>query len=55
MGLKQGDELEIVEAADHKVTVEKADRKKAALERMASRRWSLSQGPRFNRDEANER
>jgi antitoxin MazE len=55
LGLKPGDELVVIDAQQGKITVEKQDRRKAALERMASRNWKLPEDYRFDRDEANER
>lgn len=53
--LKEGDELNVVDVVERTVVVEKEDRRKAALERMAQRKWKLPEGYRFDRDEANER
>lgn len=56
LGLKEGDELEIVSADPKMITVEtKQDQRRRALERMTARNWSLPEGYRFDRDEANER
>lgn len=55
MKLRPGDELTIVEASDRTIAVDRIDRRKAALERMAGRDWRLPEGYRFDRDEANER
>ena len=55
MGLVAGDELTIVDVAERTLVVQKEDRRKAALERMASRNWKLPPDYRFDRDEANER
>jgi antitoxin MazE len=52
--LKPGDELDIVKASQRLLAVEKIDRRKAALERMAARRWTLPDGYRFDRVEAHE-
>lgn len=55
LGLKAGDELTVVEAEERRITVEKCDRRKAALARMAARKWLRPKGYRFDRDEANKR
>ena len=55
LGLEPGDELEIVEASTSRLSVLKADRRAAAMERMAAREWSVSAGYHFDRSEANER
>jgi antitoxin MazE len=53
MGLRAGDELNIVDLIERTLVVQKEDRRKAALERMASRNWTPDY--KFDRDEANER
>lgn len=55
MGLSEGDELNIVDVVGRTLVVEKEDRRKAALERLASRNWTLPPDYKFDRDEANER
>ena len=55
MGLKAGDEINIVDAVERTLIVQKEDRRKAALERLASLNWTLPPDYRFDRDEANER
>jgi antitoxin MazE len=55
MGLSAGDELDIVNVAERTLVVQKQDRRKAALERMASRNWTLPPDYKFGRDEANKR
>lgn len=55
MGLSDGDELTIVDVVDRALVVEKEDRRKAALGRLASRNWTLPSDYKFDRDEANER
>jgi antitoxin MazE len=55
MGLRVGDELNIVDVVERTLVVEKADLRKAALERLASRNWTLPSDYKFDRDEANER
>ncbi len=55
MGLSAGDELNIVDVVERTLVVQKEDQRKAALERLASRNWSLPPDYKFDRDEANER
>jgi len=55
MGLRAGDELSIVDVVERTLVVQKQDRRKAALERLASRNWTLPPDHTFDRDEANER
>ena len=55
MGLRAGDELNIVDVAERTLIVQKEDRRKAALERLGSLNWKLPPDYKFDRDEANER
>ncbi|MEA2899743.1 MAG: antitoxin MazE [Bradyrhizobium sp.] len=56
LGLKEGDQLNVVAAKDGAIEVEtNEDQRRRALERMAARNWTLPEGYRFDRDEANER
>jgi antitoxin MazE len=55
MGLKVGDELDIVDVVERTLLVQKEDQREAALERLASRNWTLPPDYKFDRDEANER
>jgi antitoxin MazE len=56
LGLKEGDQLNVVAAKDGSIEVEtKEGRRKAALERLASLNWTLPPDYKFDRDEANER
>ena len=56
MGLRAGDEPNIVDVAERTLIVQKEDRRKAALERLASRNWPpVPPDYKFDRDEANER
>jgi antitoxin MazE len=56
LGLKEGDQLNVVSARDGAIEVEtQEDQRRRALERMAARNWTLPEGYRFDRDEANER
>jgi antitoxin MazE len=55
MGLKAGDEIDVVSTAEGKIIVKKIRRRKQALENMHARQWTLPADYRFDRDEANER
>ncbi|HEV7881522.1 AbrB/MazE/SpoVT family DNA-binding domain-containing protein [Bradyrhizobium sp.] len=56
LGLKEGDQLNVVAARDGAIEVEtRKDQRRRALDRMAARNWTFPQGHRFDRDEANER
>jgi antitoxin MazE len=55
MGLRVGDELDIVDVVERTLIVEKEDRRKAALEQLALLNWRLPPDYKFDRDEANER
>jgi antitoxin MazE len=56
LGLKEGDQLNVVAAQDGAIKVEaNQDQRRRALERMAARNWTLREGYRFDRNEANER
>ena len=55
LALHPGDEVAVVTATKEQIAIEKIDRRKAALERMAERNWKLPEGYKFDRDEANER
>jgi antitoxin MazE len=56
LGLKEGDQLSVVAARNGAIEVEtREDRRSRALDRMAARNWTLPEGYRFDRDEANER
>ena len=56
LGLKEGDELNVVAATDGTIEVEtEKNRRRRALDRMAARNWTAPEGYRFDRDEANER
>jgi antitoxin MazE len=55
MGLRAGDELSIVDVAERTLVVEKENRRKAAIENMRARKWTLPVDYKFDRDEANER
>lgn len=56
LGLKEGDDLNVVAAKDGTIEVEtREDQRRRALERMAARNWTLAPDYKFDRDEANER
>ncbi|MFI5013820.1 MAG: AbrB/MazE/SpoVT family DNA-binding domain-containing protein [Hyphomicrobiales bacterium] len=55
LGLRPGDELDIVSIADRRIEVEKSQRRERALAAIGARRWTLPEGYRFDRDEANKR
>jgi antitoxin MazE len=56
LGLKEGDELNVVAAGNGTIEVETREaRRKAALEDLASLNWTLPPDYKFDRDEANER
>jgi antitoxin MazE len=54
--LKESDQLNVVAAWDGVIEVETREAQRLrAIERLASRNWTLPEGYRFDRDEANER
>jgi antitoxin MazE len=53
LGLKAGDELDMVEASGSTLAVRKNTVREEALERMRNTRWELPPDYKFNRDEAN--
>ncbi|MCK1392086.1 AbrB/MazE/SpoVT family DNA-binding domain-containing protein [Bradyrhizobium sp. 1] len=56
LGLKEGDELEVVVAHKGAIEVEtKEERRRRAIEQLASLNWTLPADYKFDRDEANER
>jgi antitoxin MazE len=56
LGLKEGDELNVVAARNGAIEVEtKEDQRRRALERLAALNWTLPPDYKFDRDEANER
>ena len=56
LGLKEGDELNVVAAKDSTVEVEtRQAQRQRALDRLAKLNWKLPEDFKFNRDEANER
>lgn len=55
LGLKPGDELEVVSATPQRVVVQRDESRALAVERMRARAWRLPEGFTFDRGEANER
>jgi antitoxin MazE len=55
LGLKPGDEIEIVAAVPGRITIARADRREAAIARMRSRALPLPAGYRLDRDASNRR
>jgi antitoxin MazE len=55
LSLEAGDELEVVDAGRERLVVVKDERRKQALERLASMRITLPPDYKSDRDEANER
>jgi antitoxin MazE len=56
LGLKEGDEINVVAAKDGVIEVEtRQEQRRRALERLASLNWTLPPDYKFDREEANER
>jgi antitoxin MazE len=57
LGLAAGDEVRVVKAGQGviEIEIEKAERRGAALERMARSDWPILEGYAFDREEANRR
>jgi antitoxin MazE len=56
LGLKEGDEINVVAAKDDVIEVEtREEQRRRALERLASLNWTLPPDYKFDREEANER
>jgi antitoxin MazE len=55
MGLCAADEINIVDVVERALVVQKEDRRKAALEPLASLNWTLPPDYKLDRDEAHER
>jgi antitoxin MazE len=53
LGLKPGDEIEIVAAETTRIAIARDSRREAAVARMRDRAWPLPEDYRFDRDEAN--
>ena len=55
LGLTPGDELKVVGASRRQIAVEKVDKRAEFLKQMEQFHWSVPEGYKFDRDEANER
>ncbi len=55
LGLKPGEELEVVSAAPTRIALARDERRARAVERMSARAWTLPDGYTFDRNEANAR
>jgi len=55
LGLRPGDEIEIVDASADRLAIQKADLRAEAIDRMAARGWAAPAGYRFDREDANAR
>jgi antitoxin MazE len=56
LGLKEGDELNVVSASSDTIAVEtKEARRLRALDHLSKLNWTLPEDYKFDRDEANER
>ena len=55
LGLKPGDELEIVSASAKRSTIAQDERRAVAVERMRARAWPMPEGYAFDRDETSAR
>lgn len=56
LGLKEGDELNVVSASNDTIAVEtKEARRLRALNHLSQLNWTLPEDYKFDRDEANER
>ena len=55
LGLKSGDELEVVSAMSNRIDVARNERREQAVERMRARALTLPEGYTFDRNEANAR
>ena len=55
LGLKPGDELEVVASTATRIVVAKDDRRAQAVVRMRGRAWPVPEGYAFDRDDANAR
>ena len=53
--LNPGDELDVVEASEGRLAVEKVDKRAEFLRQVEQFRFPLPEGYKFDRDEANER
>ena len=55
LGLKPGNELEVVSATPGRIVLAKDERRKRAIERMRARAWSVPEDYVFDREESNAR
>ncbi len=55
LGLKPGDELEVVSATPARIAIARDERRAQAVERMRARAWPMPEGDAFDRDDANAR
>ena len=55
LGLKAGDEIEIVSASRRELAIEKVERGERFLEAMKQFHWQAPTNYKFDREEANER
>jgi antitoxin MazE len=55
LGLKAGDEVEIIAAEPGRIAIARVRRREAAVARMRARALPISEDARFDRDEANRR
>ena len=55
LGLKPGNEVEVVSATQESITVAKDERRERAIERMRARAWSVPEDYVFDREEVNAR
>ena len=55
LGIKPGDELDVVAATPTRIVVAKDERRAQAVDRMRARALPLPEGHAFDRDEANTR
>ena len=55
LGLKEGDEIEVVPQGKKKIEISPDEQRRKALERMRSLRFELPPGYKFDREEANSR
>jgi antitoxin MazE len=53
--LKEGDDVEITVAGARRFEVARDRRREAAIKKLKALKWTLPEGFRFSRDEANER
>lgn len=55
LGLKAGDEVELIPAGERRFGIAKRDKAAEFLKAMEQFNWPVPEGYRFDRDEANER